>query len=91
MLRYLFIASTATLFAGCASVKQSWESAPVEVKTESGTVECQLYTPNAVLWDRAVRRPSSMSDEAANRICRAEGEMRRGKPAADSASTEAGL
>ncbi|WP_323717169.1 hypothetical protein [Paracoccus aminovorans] len=66
------------MIAACADAKQPWESAPVTVDTDQGPVTCQLYTDKAVLWDRATARPAGMTDDTANRVCRAEGEMRRG-------------
>lgn len=78
MLRYL--APAALLAAsGCTDVKRGYETPPVAVSTAQGAVTCQLYTPNAVLWDRALSKPATMSDADANRQCRAEGELRRGK------------
>lgn len=64
--------------AACADAKQPWESTPVTVTTDQGPVTCQLYTEKAVLWDRATAHPSGITDDTANRVCRAEGEMRRG-------------
>jgi len=77
-MRLLTMLMAVLVVAACADAKQPWESAPVTVTTDHGPVTCQLYTEKAVLWDRATARPAGMTDNAANRVCRAEGEMRRG-------------
>lgn len=70
------LATTAFLSA-CAQDPRAYETTPVEVKTKQGTVVCQLYTRERVLWDRAIDRPSTMSVRAADDICRAEGLRRK--------------
>ena len=35
----------------------NYTTAPVSVTTQSGTVVCQLYRTNTVLWDRAISVP----------------------------------
>lgn len=69
---------TLLALAACADVKKSYESDPVTIQTESGPVTCQLYTPDMVMWDRAISKPNGMGDADANRHCRAEGELRKG-------------
>jgi hypothetical protein len=65
------------VLSGCIDPK-ALETAPVQVKTASGKVSCQLYTKEEVLWDRAISAPKAMSAATANGICVAEGHKRRG-------------
>lgn len=68
----------ATAFiSACAQDPRDYETTPVEVKTKQGTVVCQLYTRERVLWDRAIDRPESMSVRTADDVCRAEGVRRK--------------
>lgn len=60
--------------AGCSLSPVDYETTPVQVKTAKGVVTCQLYTPDRVLWDRAIDRPNSMSVQEGDAVCRAEGE-----------------
>ncbi len=70
----LFVTISAfALLAGCAGDPRDFESTPVEVASPKGTVTCQLYTKEVVLWDRAIDRPDAMGVEEADEICRAEG------------------
>lgn len=71
-----FVFAAVTL-AGCVDPK-NFESDPVEVSTEFGVVTCQLYTKESVTWDRAIDRPETMSVNAADAVCRAEGGRRKG-------------
>lgn len=59
--------------AGCVGDPTAYETAPVKLKTEKGTVTCQLYTREQVIWDRAIDRPANMSVKEADELCRAEG------------------
>lgn len=68
------VAATAAL-SGCVD-PQSYATTPVEVQTEKGTVVCQLYTENRVLWDEAISAPEGMSIREANNICIREGNRR---------------
>jgi hypothetical protein len=54
------------------------ETTPVAVQTAEGTVTCQLYDPQRVVWDRATNRPETMSVSTADNVCRAEGVRRQG-------------
>lgn len=74
-----YLALTALIALAACDVKENYETDPVTVSTKDGAVSCQLYTPNVVLWDRALSRPAAMSDADANRQCRAEGELRLGQ------------
>ncbi|WP_424986669.1 hypothetical protein [Microbulbifer sp. S227A] len=62
---------------GCTPSPAAYETPPVQVKTPQGIVTCQLYTPERVLWDRAIDRPNSMSVQEGDAVCRAEGERRK--------------
>lgn len=53
--------------------KSSFESPEVVVTTDAGPVTCQLYTRDELIWDRATLRPSTLTDDQANQICRDEG------------------
>lgn len=76
-----FVAATLILsafaVAGCAPSPANYETAPVQVQTAQGVVTCQLYTPERVLWDRAIDRPNSMSVQDGDAVCRAEGERQK--------------
>lgn len=63
--------------AGCVASPKDYETTPVKVETDQGTVTCQLYTDDLVVWDRAIDRPASMSVKAADSVCLAEGERRK--------------
>lgn len=76
-LKITAVLSTAILLSACAPDPQSFETEPVDVETELGTVTCQLYTERRVLWDRAIDRPKNMSVREADNICRAEGLRRK--------------
>ena len=64
---------SAVALTGCALDPRDYETPPVAVETTKGRVVCQLYTPDRVVWDRAIERPKNMSVEEADNICRAEG------------------
>ena len=64
------LAAAALTLAGCVSSPEQYESTPVQIQTDQGVVVCQLYTKERVLWDRSIMRPSGMSVEAADEICR---------------------
>lgn len=59
--------------AGCVSSPEQLESTPVEVKTNKGTVTCQLYTREYLSWDRSVDRPGKMTVKEADSVCRQAG------------------
>ncbi|MBI1495226.1 MULTISPECIES: hypothetical protein [Rhodobacterales] len=61
--------------AGCID-QQSYATTPVQVETEKGTVVCQLYTENRVLWDEAILAPEGMTIREANNVCIREGNRR---------------
>ena len=67
----VLLASTVFL-AGCLD-PGAFESQPVKVKTPQGTVTCQLYTKERVLWDKATDVPAHMSISRGDEICRNEG------------------
>ncbi len=75
MIKFVPIAllASTTLLAGCAIDKRSFESQPVKVKTAQGTVTCQLYTKERVLWDEAIDVPAHMPISRGDQICREEG------------------
>ncbi|TRD22158.1 hypothetical protein FEV53_05390 [Palleronia caenipelagi] len=60
--------------AGCTQAQ--YESEPVAVQTAKGPVTCQLYGHNQVVWDEAILRPDSMTDDEANQVCVQEGQRR---------------
>ncbi|MDS9466196.1 hypothetical protein RGQ15_01200 [Paracoccus sp. MBLB3053] len=70
MLRLALLAAVVSV---CACDKTEYESATVTVDTVEGPVTCQLYRRDMVLWDRALTRPATMTDSAANEACRTEG------------------
>ena len=63
--------AAAGLLTACSP--ESYESAPVTVDTPQGPVVCQLYTKNLLDWDRSISRPSTVSVEDADTICKNEG------------------
>lgn len=50
-----------------------YESTPVKVKSKEGTVTCQLYTAERVMWDEAIAFPKSMTKSDADTVCQAKG------------------
>ncbi len=64
------------LLTGCISSPQAYETEPVDLKTPKGTVTCQLYTDEIVLWDRAIRWPRTITAEQADAVCKEEGRRR---------------
>lgn len=66
---------TTVLLAGCIGSPADYETTPVKVQTDKGVVICQLYTPQTVLWDRSIDRPTSMTIDEADDICRARGKQ----------------
>lgn len=68
----------AVALAGCVDPRD-YESDPVEVPTTRGTVICQLYTQNLVVWDRAITRPEAMTVADADAVCIDEGKRRAGE------------
>lgn len=64
-----------TVLSGCID-QQNYATTPVEVQTEKGTVVCQLYTEDRVLWDEAISAPPGMTIREANNICVREGHRR---------------
>jgi len=61
---------------GCVGAPEDYETAPVLLHTEQGTVSCQLYTDEIVAWDRAIGRPASMDVATADALCREAGQRR---------------
>lgn len=64
-------ASAATL-TGCID-PANYATTPVSVTTETGTVVCQLYRTNNVLWDEAISIPPGMSISTGDAICKNKG------------------
>ena len=64
-------ASAATL-TGCID-PANYAATPVSVTTETGTVVCQLYRTNNVLWDEAIPIPPGMSISTGDAICKNKG------------------
>lgn len=60
------------VLAGCTDLS-AFETEPVQVATQQGTVTCQLYRKNQVLLDRAIDAPLGMTIATADRFCQAEG------------------
>lgn len=50
-----------------------FESEPVTVKTDKGSVVCQLYTREIVEWDRPITFSTSITPDEAYHICLREG------------------
>lgn len=75
---WLCAAAAALLATGCVPSPEEFETEPVRVQTAKGVVTCQLYSPDYVVWDRAIDRPSSMSVQEGDAICKAEGQRRKG-------------
>ncbi|MTH78852.1 hypothetical protein GL286_14055 [Paracoccus aestuariivivens] len=82
-MKYGFLALGLLSFSACSNDPADYETPVVTVKTEAGDVTCQLYRRDMVLWDRALTKPATLSDEAANAACRNEGgrERNAGTPA----------
>ena len=74
-LRLAICALTLATLSACAS-PEVYETEPVKVDTPIGVVTCQLYTPDLVVWDRAIDRPENMSVSTADGICVNEGKRR---------------
>lgn len=72
-MRFTIIAVSIIALTACVSPKD-FETDPVSVKTDEGTVVCQLYTHQKVMFDEAVSFPESMTKTQADRICIAKGE-----------------
>lgn len=67
------VAAAAVLISsGCS--RAQYETEPVVLQSAQGPVTCQLYTKERVLWDQAISHPESMTREAADQICQAEGQ-----------------
>lgn len=66
------------IVAGCTPDPAQYETTPVQVETANGTVTCQLYTKDTVLWDRALDWPRSMDYKQADAICKTEGKRQAG-------------
>lgn len=65
----------ASALSGCIDL-QAYATTPVNVQTDKGTVVCQLYTTQRVLWDEAISAPAGMSIQEANQVCIREGNRR---------------
>lgn len=82
--RFLAVGPLAVgLLSGCVASPEAYETPPVDLETPKGVVTCQLYTDEIVLWDRAIRWPRAMSAEAADALCKKEGNRRAGKTTED--------
>ncbi len=65
------------LLAGCAPDPAAYETEPVRIASAKGTVTCQLYTRDTVLWDRAIDWPRSLSAAEADALCKEEGHRQK--------------
>ena len=63
--------------AGCSINPANYATLPVNVSTAQGTVTCQLYTEDIVVWDKAIDAPAGMSISTADKICKQEGHRRK--------------
>lgn len=68
------VVAAGALLLGCD--RSEYETAPVALKHRAGTVTCQLYTVDRVMWDHALTFPDELTKEEADAICTAEGERR---------------
>lgn len=66
---------SALMVAGCIGSPEEYETPPVEVQSSQGVVTCQLYTPQTVIWDRAIDWPRTMSVKEADSLCKARGAL----------------
>ena len=75
MIRFPFVIAVggAILTAGCSLDPVDYESAPVSLQSPKGTVTCQLYTKERVIWDRAISVPPGMTIAEGDQLCRNEG------------------
>lgn len=69
--KWAALVGVAGLAAACD--RSPYESAPVTLNDDEGTVVCQLYTPERVMWDQAIQHSDSLTKEQADAICQAEG------------------
>ena len=65
------MACVATL-TGCID-PANYVTTPVTVTAENGTVVCQLYRLNNVLWDEAISVPPGVSIKTGYTICKNKG------------------
>jgi hypothetical protein len=75
--RPLILLFIVVAIGACTPDPRQYETEPVKVKSDKGIVTCQLYTDEIVIWDRAIDRPSNMTIQDADAICRALGERRQ--------------
>lgn len=61
------------LTAGCTIDPADYETTPVKLSTPKGTVTCQLYTEELVIWDRAINVPPGMTIAEGDQLCHNEG------------------
>lgn len=71
------VVTASALLIGCD--RSEYESDPVALKHEAGTVTCQLYTVDRVMWDHALTFPDAIDQAEADALCVAEGERRLAK------------
>lgn len=69
----------ACVLSACVPDPRDYESPPVKLDTPDGTVTCQLYTRERVIWDRAIDHPPSMSLARADEYCQAEGHRQKNR------------
>ncbi|WP_209021262.1 hypothetical protein [Paracoccus ravus] len=78
---YRLLAASLLAVSACSSDPADYATPTISVSTPSGPVTCQLYRHDMVLWDRALSRPATLSDDEANQVCRTEGyRIRHGAP-----------
>lgn len=87
-MKYAFLAIGLLTLSACSPNPADHVTPTVAVESASGPVTCQLYRRDMVMWDHAVARPTGMSNDAANDICRAEGQRQKdGTPAQTATET----
>lgn len=59
---------------GCVD-KRSYETAPVLLSTDKGTIICQLYRADLTLWDEAISVPTGISIKTGDALCKQRGEL----------------
>lgn len=67
----------AMALSGCDLDPRNYETPPVSVQTSRGLVVCQLYTPERIVWDRAIDYPANLTVKEADGICLAEGKRQK--------------
>ena len=75
MKKFALLTLVALALSGCNWYdNRKIETPPVTLNTTEGPVICQLYREDIVWYDRAWVKPSTVTTEQANTLCRKEGE-----------------